>query len=477
MSADSFIPLAIAGAFFFAAPIVIASLAVAGAAAAVSVVAQTAADASRKAAAEQASRQREQQARLARQSAEDQQAIRALQSRYTALQSRQRAAADALSQNIAQAAQKAARELHASGKATAENAASLQRTAQTKAEALSHKWSTQNDALLAQYSADLHASFQETRTQLEARKADLSRLHSTLAGDDAQTRRLAQEQLDTARIAIQSFEVEFGRSPAAEDYHRAVEYFNGGLYENAHSLASAVALDVYTQLEKALVQQAKDDFLRTAIHTMVRTGQARIHALENCTVPYQGVEYNEDLTRFVPDVFAALKTCLQQQEHALESASSAELAKARADVSELLQDVDCATRTAARQMIYAYSENDSGELVQSAMFQQGYTCTGYAYKHRLEGQPLHINFEKALTGEKVTVELIPDDHGVALNVHNFGRQAGTPMSAHAQDTLRNNLVAALNQSGALRVPCRASCSNSGVSSSAAQAADLHAVSQ
>lgn len=433
MSADSFIPLAIAGAFFFAAPIVIAGLAVAGAAAAVSVVAQTAADASRKAAAEQASRQREQQARLARQSAEDQQAIRALQSRYTALQSRQRAAADALSQNIAQAAQKAARELH--------------------------------------------ASFQETRTQLEARKADLSRLHSTLAGDDAQTRRLAQEQLDTARIAIQSFEVEFGRSPAAEDYHRAVEYFNGGLYENAHSLASAVALDVYTQLEKALVQQAKDDFLRTAIHTMVRTGQARIHALENCTVPYQGVEYNEDLTRFVPDVFAALKTCLQQQEHALESASSAELAKARADVSELLQDVDCATRTAARQMIYAYSENDSGELVQSAMFQQGYTCTGYAYKHRLEGQPLHINFEKALTGEKVTVELIPDDHGVALNVHNFGRQAGTPMSAHAQDTLRNNLVAALNQSGALRVPCHASCSNSGVSSSAAQAADLHAVSQ
>ena len=128
-------------------------------------------------------------------------------------------------------------------------------------------------------------------------------------------------------------------------------------------------------------------------------------------------------------------------------------------------------------MIYAYSENDSGELVQSAMFQQGYTCTGYAYKHRLEGQPLHINFEKALTGEKVTVELIPDDHGVALNVHNFGRQAGTPMSAHAQDTLRNNLVAALNQSGALRVPCCASCSNSGVSSSAAQAADLHAVSQ
>ena len=104
MSADSFIPLAIAGAFFFAAPIVIAGLAVAGAAAAVSVVAQTAADASRKAAAEQASRQREQQARLARQSAEDQQAIRALQSRYTALQSRQRAAADALSQNIAQAA-------------------------------------------------------------------------------------------------------------------------------------------------------------------------------------------------------------------------------------------------------------------------------------------------------------------------------------------------------------------------------------
>ena len=62
MSADSFIPLAIAGAFFFAAPIVIAGLAVAGAAAAVSVVAQTAADASRKAAAEQASRQREQQA-------------------------------------------------------------------------------------------------------------------------------------------------------------------------------------------------------------------------------------------------------------------------------------------------------------------------------------------------------------------------------------------------------------------------------
>ena len=54
MSADSFIPLAIAGAFFFAAPIVIAGLAVAGAAAAVSVVAQTAADASRKAAAEQA---------------------------------------------------------------------------------------------------------------------------------------------------------------------------------------------------------------------------------------------------------------------------------------------------------------------------------------------------------------------------------------------------------------------------------------
>lgn len=52
-----------------------------------------------------------------------------------------------------------------------------------------------------------------------------------------------------------------------------MEYFNGGLYENAHSLASAVALDVYTQLEKALVQQAKDDFLRTAIHTMVRTGQ------------------------------------------------------------------------------------------------------------------------------------------------------------------------------------------------------------
>ena len=281
MSADSFIPLAIAGAFFFAAPIVIAGLAVAGAAAAVSVVAQTAADASRKAAAEQASRQREQQARLARQSAEDQQAIRALQSRYTALQSRQRAAADALSQNIAQAAQKAARELHASGKATAENAASLQRTAQAKAEALSHKWSTQNDALLAQYSADLHASFQETRTQLEARKADLSRLHSTLAGDDAQTRRLAQEQLDTARIAIQSFEVEFGRSPAAEDYHRAVEYFNGGLYENAHSLASAVALDVYTQLEKALVQQAKDDFLRTAIGQFTAFNAGSLHFRDN----------------------------------------------------------------------------------------------------------------------------------------------------------------------------------------------------
>lgn len=478
MSADSFIPLVAAGAFLIAAPLVLAGLAIAGAAAAVSVIAQTAVDANRKAAAERASRQRKQQARLARQNTEDQQAIRELQSRYTALQSRQRTAADQLNQSIAQAAQKAARELRGSGKASAENAAELQRAAQAKAEELSRAWSTQSDALLAEYSTNLQASFQEVRAQLEARKADMDRLRSAVAGDSAQTRRLAQEQLDAARTAIKSFEVEFGHSPAAEDYNRAVEYFNSGLYENAHSLASAVALDAYTQFEKALVQQEKDDFLRTTIRTMVRTGQARIHALEDCTVPYQGMEYKEDLTRFEPDVFAALKARLNQQEQALDGASSAELAKARAAVSELLKDIDSITRTVARQMIYAYSENDYGEIVQNSMFQQGYTCTGYAYKHSLEGQPMHINFEKTLTGEKVTVELIPDENGVALNVHNYGRQAGgAPMDARAQDSLRNDLVAALNKSGTLRVPCHASCSNRGISSSATHAADLHAVSQ
>ena len=478
MSADSFIPLAVAGAFFVAGPLVLTGVAVAGAAAAISVIAQATADSSRQVAAERTRRLREQQARLTRQSAEDQKAIRELQSYYTALQSRQHAAADQLSQHIAQAAQEAVRELQASGKVTAENAAALQRTAQARAEALTREWSTRNDALLAKYSADLHASFQNVHTQLETCAENMN--HLRLVGDDARKLRyLAQDELNTARIAIKTFEVEFGRSSAdaVENYNRAVEYYKSHMYNNAFSLASDVTLDVRTQLEKALLQQEKDDFLRSTIRAIVQAGQARIHALENAAVPYHGSEYLEDLTRFTPDIFAALKARLQQQE-ALDNASSAELAKARADVSELLQDIDSAARTAARQMVYAYSENDTGDLIQQAMSSQGYTCTGYAYKHSVEGQPMHINFEKALTGEHVTVELAPDEHGVAVSLHNFGSQAGgVPTDARVQDVLCNELVAALNQSGALRTPCHASCSSRGVTSSATQAADLHAVSQ
>ena len=56
-----------------------------------------------------------------------------------------------------------------SGKATAENAASLQRTAQAKAEALSHKWSTQNDALLAQ----ARRAICETHKELDVAKTQI----------------------------------------------------------------------------------------------------------------------------------------------------------------------------------------------------------------------------------------------------------------------------------------------------------------
>ena len=479
MSADSFIPLAVAGAFFVAGPLVLTGVAVAGAAAAVSVIAHAAADSSRQAGAVRARRQREQQARLARQSAEDQKAIRELQSYYTALKDRQHAAADQLSQRIAQAAQEAARELQASSKVTAENAAALRRKAQARAEALTREWSAQNDALLAKYSADLHASFQNVILQVEDCDELMSRINFSV-DCRRQIIRAAKAELDAARAAIKTFEVEFGRSPAdaVENYNRAVEYYKNHIYNNAFSLASDVTLDVRTQIEKALVQQEKDDFLRSTIRAMVQTGQAHIHALENASVPYQGSEYLEDLTRFTPGIFAALKARLQQQEETLNNASSAELAKARADVSELLQDIDSTARTAARQMVYAYNENDAGELIQQAMSRQGYTCTGYAYKHSIEGQPMHINFEKALTGEHVTVELAPDEHGVAVSLHNFGCQAGgVPTDARVQDALCNELVAALNQSGALRAPCHASCSGRGVTSSATQAADLHAVSR
>ena len=240
------------------------------------------------------------------------------------------------------------------------------------------------------------------------------------------------------------------------------------MFDNAYSKASAITIDCYDSLANGLIQREKKYSLLDMIESHVILLNAKIESFKHFTFEYKDESYEEDLTRFSSEIFAAIADRLSNIEKSLTSSNLAELISITHDLEDIKTDIDEVTRISATKLLYAYTENDTAADITSAMKSQGFEMEGYAYERDEEGNSIHINYVNSISNERVTVVLTPSPEGIRVDIHNYGTSSANGLEdAVRQDSIRQLIENTLN--------IHISCSNRGRSSANASASDLNEV--
>ena len=453
------------------APILLAGTVVVGAIYGAMELVSFLADEHRKHTAIRKQEQKRRAAELAKKTAEERAQLNTVLSGFHALEEKQEEAKKSLDQKFAAQFSAAAREMQQNQQQANADIQQLVKGFEQKSNQLFTEWKQSSEALHTTYATSVGTSISNLKKSVQNGMDAIASLKAAQQLEDAKMQQYAKDQLEQASLALEAFRLELGEEPNAvlvNNLGQAQFYYDGGLFENAYSTASSVVMGCYDALEAALVKREKVYALMDQVETQAIFQQARIDALKNFTFSYREQSYEEDLTRFVPDLFQAIGARLEGIKQQLGTTDLATLLAASHDLDDIETDVDEAIQLAVTQLLYAYAENDTAADITEAMESQGFEVEDYAYKKDVEGNAIHINYVNPISAEKVTVVLTPSPQGIKVDVHNFGADApGAPADVARQTQIRELLEQTLE--------IQISCQNLGQASTHTDAADLDAV--
>lgn len=469
MSADGTGIIGAAVLALAAVPVLIAGATIAGAVYGTAKLIEYASNTHQKSEAIRKEQERRRAAELARKNEEERRKINEVISSFNSLQARQTETRNKINLRFASELSLAAREVEENQQTASANMVELLRTFERRSSDLHSEWSKTSEQLQSEYSNSIMTSFSNMKHTIEQGKAVIASLQ-TEANDDLRKKEYAKKQIETAKAAIMAIEVELGEvtNSFVAELNAAIDYYNQNMFDNAYSKASTITIDCYDYLANALIKREKQYSLLDMIESKVILLNAKIQSLKHFTFDYKQESYEEDLTRFSPEIFAAIADRLSNIEKGLTSSNLAELISFTHDLDEIKTDIDEVTRISATKLLYAYTENDTAADITSAMKSQGFEMEGYAYERDEEGNAIHINYVNSISNEKVTVVLTPSSDGIRVDVHNYGTNSVSGMEdATRQDSIRQLIENTLN--------IHISCTNRGKSSTNISASNLDEV--
>ena len=463
MSADGIGVLGLAVLAAGAVPVLIAGVSVAGAAYGAAKLTQGALEMQKERRRKRESEERRRAMELAKEEAEERAQIERLLKSFSGVRDHYEQSAERLRMQHESGMLRLADELSGVLRQGGSNMVQLERHARERRSALDQDWQAQNEQLEQQYQREMGQIVDRMKEQVHAGMTQLDCMKD-VAREDARLREMAESQFGDARAAVKAVSLELGTTPTEmeDNLRRAAEYFDQGMFVNAYSLSSNILLLCYDTIREELSKRAGLEAIEDRIAQRVAALEGLMDAARNFHFSYQGVEYEDDLSRFAPELFTVIAGRLRETVNLDADTSERKLAA----LQELEEDFGEIMKLATQKLLYAYAENDSAESITTAMEEQGFEMEDYAYEGDQEGSSIHINYANRISCEKLTVVLTPGENGLQVNVHNFG-DGSSRMDPVRQDRILEKLEQALNIS--------ISCSNRGSVSTHTDDADLSRV--
>jgi len=469
MSADGAGIIGAAVLALAAAPILIAGATVAGAVYGTAKLIEYTSNNRQKSEAIRKEQEQRRAAELAKKTEEERRKINEVISNFNSMQARQADARKTLNLKFASELSLAAKEMENNQLTANANMVEIVRFFEKRSSQLLSDWVQSSEQLQSTYSNSITAVVSNMKQTVEHGQSVIASLQSQ-AMEDSRKREYARAQIEAAKTAILALETELGETTGAliTNLNKAIDYYNQDLFDNAYSIASAITIECYDNLAKGLIQREKMLSLLDMNETKVILLNAKIASLKHFTFDYKGESYEEDLTRFSAEIFAAISDRLSSIERNLSSSDFASLISITHEIDEIETDIDEVTKLSATKLLYAYTENDTAADITTAMKSQGFEMEGYAYEKDVEGNSIHINYVNNISQERVTVVLTPSSEGIKVNVHNYGTSSANGQEdATRQDSIRQLIENTLNIS--------ITCTNRGRASTNTSAANLDEV--
>ena len=463
MSADGIGVLGLAVLAAGAVPVLIAGVSVAGVAYGATKFTQRVLDTQRERRRRQEEEERHRAVELAMEEAEERAQIEQLLQRFSSVKNNYERSAERLRMQRESGIHRLADELSEVLRQGSSDMLQLERHTQQRRSALEQDWQTQHEQLERQYREQLEQTADRMKEQVRSGMTRLDRMKDA-AKEDIRLREMAESQFQEARATVKAVSLELGTVPTdlQDSLRHVAEYFDQGLFVNAYSLSSNILLLCYDAISEELSRRAVLETMEDRIVQRSAALEGLMDVSRNFRFSYQGMEYEDDLSRFEPELFAVIANRMRET---IEFDADT-LEQKLAALQELDEDFGEIMKLAAQKLLYAYAENDSAESITAAMEEQGFEMQDYAYEGDREGSSIHINYANRISSEKLTVVLTPREDGLQVDVHNFGDGSGC-MDPARQDRIREMLEQALHIS--------ISCSSRGSVSAHTDAADLSRV--
>lgn len=463
MSADGIGVLGFAILAVGAAPILIAGASVAGVAYGVAKLTQYAAETQHVRQQKREAQRRRRAAEFTKIDAEDRAQIEELLRSFSSVRDGYEQSAEHLRRQQEDGIRRLSDELTEALRLGSSDMLQLEQRAQNRKSELEQDWRAQSRRLEQQYQRQLGEIARNMGERVRAEMSRFDRMMDT-AHKDSHVRDTAVSQLLSARSAVKAVSIELGTAPPElqDCLHRAEDYFNQGLFINAYSLSSSIVLQCYDAISDGLFKQAATEALEDKIAQRFAALEGRMDAARNLHFIYGGTKYEDDLSRFMPELFSAIRDRLRE----VKNPNSGSLGQRLAVLQELDEDFREVMRLAAQKLLYAYTENDSAESITTVMEEQGFHMEDYAYEGDREGGAIHINYVNSISRERLTVVLTPGEDGLQVEIHNFGDGSGR-VDPIRQDHIQEMLECSLN--------ICISCTNRGGVSTRTDAANLAAI--
>ena len=469
MSADGAGIIGAAVLALAAAPVLIAGATIVGAVYGTTKLIEHASNNRQKSESIRREQERQRTTELARKSEEERRKINEVISIFNTMQSRQAESRRRLNQRFASELSIAASEVEENQRNANANIVKLLNEFEDKSCQLLSSWQQSSEQLQDTYYSSISDTISRIKQTVEQRKNEITTIQKQFQEDNKKGL-YAKEQIEKAKAALDTIKLEFDiiNNTLLHELNQAIEYYNQGMFDNAYSIASNVTLRCYDELAEGLVQREKTFALLDIIETKLILERSKIASLKHFTFDYKDETYEEDLTRFSPEVFSAISGRLSDIEIILTNPDLSTLIGISHELDEISDDIKELIKLSATKLLYAYTENDTAADISSAMKSQGFEMVGYAYEHNVEGNSIHINYLNSISGEKVTVVLTPSSDGIKVNVHNFGTNSISGQEDPIrQDSIRKKKKKTLN--------IQISCTNRGRSSTNTSAANLDEV--
>lgn len=317
-----------------------------------------------------------------------------------------------------------------------------------------HKFENMRQEQALEYEREIHRAFENIKCRVQQGQNDIN-IFTNEFQEDIRLQTYAEGMISEAKAVVALYHAE--TSENCDRYEHTLKSAISNLgernYELAYSQASEVSLECLQKLEEAKSLQLTYYQLQDEIEDRLFTIKERLAKSKKAQVTVENEIYEYDLTNYEPDLLAGCEVRLLDFQGSFkklkgfqrENISALRILSAKC--AELDEDVLYISKLAVAKCIFAASENSHAEIIEQALLEQGYQMEDYAYEADVEGNAMHVNFFNPMSGEKLTVVLLPSENGVQISVHNYGDGISTTGNSNTQRAVQTAIESSLGRYG------------------------------